>query len=157
MSINISFAEEKNLMLPIEKIINLIDIDFKKMANESSDIEKFVEYEKNTFKIITKPKKIAMKKIFLNTNLKYRVDKKRGFLKIKSDEAIKIGDDDCNLIIDCKARVFPRNDNESTVAVKVDASLDFGFNSVINKTVKSTIEKKIKNLILSNIEKFESP
>ena len=129
-------------------------LDFHKLAEESSYIDSFDEYEKNKFKIITSVKKIMMKKLFINTNLIYKINKEKGMMQIISDPNIKMGENGCNLILDCKARVIKRSETLTTMAVKVKCEVDFGLSKVFNKTIHSQVEKELKKVINKGIEKY---
>jgi len=154
MILNINFVEAQDLSIEIDEIKKLLEVDFHEMANKSSLIETFEEYKKNTFKIITSPKKVMFKTLHINTNLIYKVNKEKGMLQIISDETIPLGTDGCNLKLDCKVRVIKKTEKETTIAVKVNCDVDFGLNKMVNKSIRSFVEKEIKKVINSGIKKY---
>ena len=99
MAITFNLTEKKIFDCKMIDLQNALDLDFKKMAEESLTIESFEEIEENVFKIETKEKTIMKKKLNLRSVLSYKVNKNKGLLHIKTKE-----DETNNLIIDCRLR-----------------------------------------------------
>ncbi len=150
MGITFNLIEKKTFNCGMIDLQDALDLDFKKMAKDSSTIESFEEIEENVFKIATKEKTIMKKKLNLRSILSYKVNKKKGLLHIKTKE-----DETNNLIIDCRLRLIPESENSTIVAVKLDASVDFGLPKLLNKTIKLMADKEIKNFLEETINTFD--
>lgn len=150
MAITFNLTEKKIFDCKMIDLQNALDLDFKKMAEESLTIESFEEIEENVFKIETKEKTIMKKKLNLRSVLSYKVNKNKGLLHIKTKE-----DETNNLIIDCRLRLIPESENSTIVAVKLDASVDFGLPKLLNKTIKLMADKEIKNFLEETINTFD--
>lgn len=150
MAITFNLIEKKTFNCAMIDLQDALDLDFKKMAEDSSTIESFEEIEKNVFKIATKEKTIMKKKLNLRSVLSYKVNKKKGLLHITTKE-----DETNNLIIDCRLRLIPESNNSTIVAVKLDASVDFGLPKLLNKTIKLMADKEIKNFLEETINTFD--
>lgn len=150
MAITFNLTEKKIFDCKMIDLQNALDLDLKKMAEESLTIESFEEIEENVFKIETKEKTIMKKKLNLRSVLSYKVNKNKGLLHIKTKE-----DETNNLIIDCRLRLIPESENSTIVAVKLDASVDFGLPKLLNKTIKLMADKEIKNFLEETINTFD--
>lgn len=152
MLFNISFVEKEEMKIKFEEILKALNLNFNEIFKNNNYIDFFEEYENSSFKIITKEQKILLKKIKINTNIKYKKNIDRGLFHIYSDENYKLEKDGCNFFIDCKVKIKKVSEATTFFAVKLDCSIDFGFNNLINKNIKSKIEKEIKNKIKKLIE-----
>jgi len=150
MSIDFTIVEKRVFNNKIEDFQAALDFDLNKLAEKSSVIETFKEVKENVYAIKTEEENVVGKKLFLKTTLTYKVNKKKGLLNIYS-----INEEDDNLSLDLKIRAIPENSDKTILAVKLEASVDFGFSKIINKTIKVFVDKKIKKFLDVTLDTLE--
>lgn len=150
MSIDFTIVEKRVFNNKIEDFQAALDFDLNKLAEKSSVIENFKEVKENVYAIKTEEENVVGKKLFLKTTLTYKVNKKKGLLNIYS-----INEEDDNLSLDLKIRAIPENSDKTILAVKLEASVDFGFSKIINKTIKVFVDKKIKKFLDVTLDTLE--
>lgn len=150
MSIDFALIEKKTFNYPIKELHSFFDLDFEELAKGSSVIENFKQLEENKFDITTKNKTIMKKDLCLKTRLNYKTNFKKGLLHIVSEKV-----DGNNFHLDCKIRAIPTTENTTTIAIKLDASVDFGFPKLLNKSIKIFADKEIKKFLEETLENFE--
>ncbi len=151
MSIDFNLVEKKTFNYPIEKLNGVFDLNFEELAASSSVIDEFVKLNENKFDIKTKQKTVMKKDLFLKTRLLYRTNIEKGILHIISEEV-----DGNNLFLDCKIKAVQTSETTTTIAVKLDASVDFGFSKLLNKGIKIFADKEIKRFLEETLETFEA-
>ena len=150
---NIEILEDRIIDCNIEKLKKLTDIDITSALKGSSDIDKFEEYKPDTFKLITKEKKVALKKLQINANLVYKQNKDIGILHVYSDPDVGLKEDETNINIDLKVRLVEISEDKTLLAFKINCDFDFGLSKIINKSINSFIKKEIIKIIEKQIKK----
>lgn len=150
MAIDFNLVEKKTFNYPIEKLNSVFDLNFEELAASSSVIDEFIKLNENKFDIKTKQKTVMKKDLFLKTRLLYKTNIEKGMLHIISEDV-----DGNNLFLDCKIKAVQTSETTTTIAVKLDASVDFGFSKLLNKGIKIFADKEIKRFLEETLETFE--
>lgn len=150
MSIEFNLVEKKTFDYPIKKLSDFLNVDFEELAKESSVIDEFSKIDENKYDIKTKNKSVMKKELFLKTRLSYKKNIEKGMIHILSEK-----NDGDNLYIDCKVRAIPTVGNKTTIAVKLDATVDFGFSKLVNKGIKVMADKEIQKFLNETINSFD--
>ncbi len=151
MPITINLLEKEELSVPYEKTMKYFDnIDLLLEENKNNLFSEMLYNGEKSFNFKTIEKSIAKKKIFLTGDVFYVSDKDKGMIFIKSNK-----NEDVNTTIDLRIKVVKGFDDNTVIFLKMEAELDFGFNRVINRSIRSLIEKEVRKMILNNIEKYK--